>query len=110
VLRRTETDEAGGSTVIAEEYAVMDRAGRLQVPREYREALALTRRVRLVLERDHVELWPDHAVRPAAAPVDPPVDAPAAGRAPAPATATPPVPDGAPRRTGRHAASEGSDA
>ena len=34
---------------MAEEYAVMDRAGRVQVPREYREALALTRRVRLAL-------------------------------------------------------------
>ena len=40
--------------MIAEEYAVMDRAGRVQVPREYREALALTRRVRLALESDHV--------------------------------------------------------
>ena len=39
---------------VAEEYAVMDRAGRVQVPREYREALALTRRVRLALEPDHV--------------------------------------------------------
>ena len=28
----------------------MDRAGRVQVPREFREALALTRRVRLALE------------------------------------------------------------
>jgi ABC-type lipoprotein export system ATPase subunit len=92
VLRRTETDEAGGSTVIAEEYAVMDRAGRLQVPREYREALALTRRVRLVLERDHVGLWPDHAVRPVAT-----------------AEPTGPAgPAGAPRRAGRHAA--GTDA
>lgn len=59
VLRRTETTEDGGSQVIAEEYAVMDRAGRVQVPREYREALELTRRVRLVLEADHVALWPD---------------------------------------------------
>jgi putative ABC transport system ATP-binding protein len=59
VLRRTEGTEDGGSRVIAEEYAVMDRAGRVQVPREYREALALTRRVRLALEADHVALWPD---------------------------------------------------
>lgn len=59
VLRRTETTEDGGSQVIAEEFAVMDRAGRVQVPREYREALALTRRVRLALEADHVALWPD---------------------------------------------------
>ena len=42
-----------------EEYAVMDRAGRVQVPREYREALALANRVRLTLEADHVALRPD---------------------------------------------------
>jgi putative ABC transport system ATP-binding protein len=42
----------------AEEYAVMDRAGRVQVPREYREALALANRVRLTLEADHVAVRP----------------------------------------------------
>lgn len=59
VLRRTATAEDGGTHVIAEEYAVMDRAGRVQVPRDYREALALTRRVRLALEPDHVTMRPD---------------------------------------------------
>ncbi|WP_315094267.1 ABC transporter ATP-binding protein [uncultured Cellulomonas sp.] len=59
VLRRTEVAEDGESRVIAQEYAVMDRAGRVQVPREYREALALTRRVRLALEADRVSLLPD---------------------------------------------------
>jgi ABC-type lipoprotein export system ATPase subunit len=59
VLRRTATHADGGTHVIAEEYAVMDRAGRVQVPREYREALALTRRVRLALEADRVEIRPD---------------------------------------------------
>ena len=58
VLRR----DAGGD-VTHEEYAVMDRAGRLQVPREYREALALTRRVRLALEADHLAVWPDGSTR-----------------------------------------------
>ena len=58
VLRR----DAGGD-VTHEEYAVMDRAGRLQVPREYREALALTRRVRLALEADHLGVWPDGSAR-----------------------------------------------
>jgi len=43
----------------AEEYAVMDRAGRVQVPREFRDALALTRRVRLALTEDHVEIRSD---------------------------------------------------
>ena len=59
VLRRTATADDGGTHVIAEEYAVMDRAGRIQVPRDYREALALTRRVRLALEPDHITIRPD---------------------------------------------------
>ncbi|KAB8191774.1 ATP-binding cassette domain-containing protein [Nonomuraea phyllanthi] len=59
VLRRAATGSDGDTQVIAEEYAVMDRAGRVQVPRDYREALALTRRVRLVLESDHVAIRPD---------------------------------------------------
>jgi ABC-type lipoprotein export system ATPase subunit len=59
VLRRTATSADGDLHVIAEEYAVMDRAGRVQIPRDYREALALTRRVRLALEADHVTISPD---------------------------------------------------
>jgi ABC-type methionine transport system ATPase subunit len=58
-LRRTTTHENGDTHVIAEEYAVMDRAGRVQIPRDYRETLALTRRVRLALEADRVEIRPD---------------------------------------------------
>jgi ABC-type lipoprotein export system ATPase subunit len=58
-LRRTTTHENGDTHVTAEEYAVMDRAGRVQIPRDYREALALTRRVRLALEADRVEIRPD---------------------------------------------------
>jgi ABC-type lipoprotein export system ATPase subunit/bifunctional DNA-binding transcriptional regulator/antitoxin component of YhaV-PrlF toxin-antitoxin module len=59
VLRRTTRTADGADEVVAEEYAVMDRAGRVQVPREYREALALTERVRLALETDHVTIRPD---------------------------------------------------
>jgi len=59
VLRRTTTSADGSFEVVAEEYAVMDRAGRVQVPKDYREALALTRRVRLALEPDHVSIRPD---------------------------------------------------
>ncbi|GAB7038869.1 MULTISPECIES: ABC transporter ATP-binding protein [Catenuloplanes] len=59
VLRRAAVNGDGDHEVIAEEYAVMDRAGRVQVPREYREALALTRRVRLALESDHVSIKRD---------------------------------------------------
>ena len=56
VLRSDETEDAPGS---AEEFAVMDRAGRVQLPREYREALDLTRRVRIALAADHVEIRSD---------------------------------------------------
>ena len=56
VLRRP---SSAGDHVVAQEYAVMDRTGRIQVPKEYREALNLTRRVRLALEADHVTLRPD---------------------------------------------------
>ena len=59
VLRRTATGADGDTHVIAEEYAVMDRAGRVQIPRDFREALALTRRVRLALEPDHVTIRSD---------------------------------------------------
>jgi ABC-type lipoprotein export system ATPase subunit len=41
------------------EYAVLDRVGRLQLPRDYVEALRLEKRVRLELEDDHITIWPD---------------------------------------------------
>ncbi|QNG35228.1 ABC transporter ATP-binding protein [Geodermatophilaceae bacterium NBWT11] len=54
VLRRTQ-----GEDTVAEEFAVLDRAGRMQLPAEYRTALDLTRRVRLTLEADHVAVHRD---------------------------------------------------
>jgi ABC-type lipoprotein export system ATPase subunit len=63
VLRRTEVAADGGSAVVAEEYAVMDRAGRVQIPADYRAALDLTRRVRLTLETDAVSVRPDAGPR-----------------------------------------------
>ena len=38
---------------------MLDRAGRLQLPREYVEALSLDRRVRLALEPDHISISPE---------------------------------------------------
>ena len=58
VLRRTEIDEHGREALIAEEYAVLDRAGRLQLPREFTTALEMRDRVRLDLETDHIGVWP----------------------------------------------------
>jgi ABC-type lipoprotein export system ATPase subunit len=59
VLRRTEVDELGQQAEVAQEYSVLDRAGRLQLPGEFVEALDLKDRVRLALEPDHVGVWPD---------------------------------------------------
>ncbi len=58
VLRRTEVTERGHE-VVAEEYAVLDRAGRMQLPRDFVTSLELERRVRLALEPDHIGVWPD---------------------------------------------------
>ncbi|MGH3006843.1 MAG: ABC transporter ATP-binding protein [Gaiellaceae bacterium] len=55
-LRRRTTD---GQELVAEEFAVLDRVGRLQLPQEYVTALELERRVRLALEEDHIGVWPD---------------------------------------------------
>jgi ABC-type lipoprotein export system ATPase subunit len=59
VLRRAATDSEGEQELVAEEYSVLDRAGRLQLPGDYVTALALRDRVRLALEPDHIGVWPD---------------------------------------------------
>ncbi len=64
VLRRTELTAEGHERVVAEEYAVLDRTGRVQLPTEFVSALGLRDRVRLELEPDHVGVWGDR-VRPA---------------------------------------------
>ncbi|SCE50026.1 ABC-type lipoprotein export system, ATPase component [Streptomyces sp. DvalAA-14] len=61
VLRRVVTDEAGVEALTAEEYAVLDRNGRLQLPGEFTERLHMRKRVRLALESDHIGVWPDAA-------------------------------------------------
>lgn len=63
-LRREESDKEGVSTSSAEEFAVLDRVGRLQLPNDFRQALRLNDRVRLTLENDHVGVWPQHGVTP----------------------------------------------
>jgi len=60
-LRRSAVSEAGEHHLVAEEYAVLDRAGRLQLPKAHVDALELQSRVRLRLEDDHIEVWPDRA-------------------------------------------------
>ena len=63
-LRQRTISAAGEHHVIATEYAVLDRAGRLQLPRAHVEALGLERRVRLELEADHIGVWPDRPNEP----------------------------------------------
>jgi ABC-type antimicrobial peptide transport system, ATPase component len=59
VLRRTEVDHLGAERHIAEEFAVLDRAGRLQLPQDYLTTLGMRDRVRLALETDRIEVHPD---------------------------------------------------
>ncbi|MDJ0340072.1 ABC transporter ATP-binding protein [Streptomyces sp. H10-C2] len=64
VLRHTEIDEHGQESVVAREYATVDRAGRLQLPRDYTAALSIENRVLLELETDHIGVWPDRPTTP----------------------------------------------
>jgi ABC-type lipoprotein export system ATPase subunit len=56
VVRTTATDAAGEERTTAEEYVLLDRAGRLQLPAAHRRALGLHGRVRVSLEAEHVEI------------------------------------------------------
>jgi ABC-type lipoprotein export system ATPase subunit len=68
VVRRTEVDEHGQEAMVAREYATVDRAGRLQLPRDYTEALDIRSRVLLELEPDHIAVRPDRPDAEAARP------------------------------------------
>ena len=59
-LRRSQLSDEGEHEMVAEEFAVLDRAGRLQLPRAMVETLGLEGRVRVHLEADHIQIWPDH--------------------------------------------------
>jgi ABC-type lipoprotein export system ATPase subunit len=58
-LRHATEDERGEAVQHTTEYAVLDRAGRMQLPREMTEALDMRDRVRLEAEPDHIGVWPD---------------------------------------------------
>ncbi len=71
VLRWTHTDDEGRQRRMAEEFAVLDRVGRMQLPPEYLQQLDLRERVRLRLESDHIGVWPgDRPAAPAAPAAD----------------------------------------
>jgi ABC-type lipoprotein export system ATPase subunit len=57
-LRHGTADSSGGLGH-GVEYAVLDRAGRLQLPHEMTESLGMRDRVRLEPEPDHIGVWPD---------------------------------------------------
>jgi ABC-type lipoprotein export system ATPase subunit len=57
-MRRTEYDEQGRERRVAEEFAVVDRLGRLQIPQESAMRLHLVDRVRLAEEPDQLAIRP----------------------------------------------------
>jgi len=56
----TDGSADGSADGQAVEYAVLDRAGRLQLPREMTEALGMRDRVRLEANPDHIGVWPSN--------------------------------------------------
>jgi putative ABC transport system ATP-binding protein len=58
VRRSTRTAADGSHEEIVEEYAVLDRTGRMQLPGAFVDALSLSDRVRLHLHPDHVQVSP----------------------------------------------------
>jgi ABC-type lipoprotein export system ATPase subunit len=50
---------ADGVALTEEEFAILDRTGRLQLPQDYIESLDMQDRVKLRLEDDHIGVWPD---------------------------------------------------
>jgi putative ABC transport system ATP-binding protein len=58
VRRSAPAGPDGGPATVAEEYAVLDRSGRMQLPAAFVAALSLRDRVRLNLEPDHVQVRP----------------------------------------------------
>jgi ABC-type lipoprotein export system ATPase subunit len=57
-------DEEGNAAAVAVEYAVLDRAGRVQLPRDVTRRLGMRDRVRLAEQPDHVGVWPDRPTQP----------------------------------------------
>ncbi len=58
-LRRTSATDGVDHHTVSEEYAVLDRVGRLQLPRDFVTALGLRHRVRVELVDDHIQIWPE---------------------------------------------------
>jgi ABC-type lipoprotein export system ATPase subunit len=52
-------EDQAGQPVSYEEYIVLDGVGRLQLPREYVDRLGMKGRVRVLMEEDHITVWPE---------------------------------------------------
>jgi len=67
-LRRGTAGEPGHDAPAAVEYAVLDRAGRVQLPSDMTARLGMRDRVRLQGQPDHIQVWPDRPHPPSAGP------------------------------------------
>jgi peptide/nickel transport system ATP-binding protein len=57
---RRERNHADGS-ILEEEWVILDRTGRMQIPQVYVDTLAMRGRVKARLETDHVSVWPGYS-------------------------------------------------
>lgn len=55
--------DGSGATTREQEYAIVDRAGRLQLPQSYMETLGLAERAKVQLREDHIGVYPDDQER-----------------------------------------------
>ncbi len=44
-----------------DEFVIVDNVGRLQIPRDYLDKLNLKERVRILLDEDHIDVWPEES-------------------------------------------------
>jgi len=51
--------DSAGQIASVDEYAIVDRIGRLQLPQAYLEQLGIAERARLKLREDHIAVYPD---------------------------------------------------
>ncbi|MFK7800141.1 MAG: ABC transporter ATP-binding protein [Anaerolineae bacterium] len=58
---RRERNGTGGDTS-EEEWVILDRVGRMQMPKPYLDELAMRGRVKVRLESGHLSVWPGHDV------------------------------------------------
>ena len=59
-IRAPRFPDAGPKRIL-DEFVVLDKAGRLQLPKNYIEKLNLKERVRVLLADDHITVWPEES-------------------------------------------------